>query len=82
MVLAELGQRISQALGSLNSVTVVDEAVRPLPCLTMLPAVPPACCCDGLRGQLAALPAVPVGTPGTTCCCSFGSLQDQLRTAA
>lgn len=31
MVLAELGQRISQALGSLNSVTVVDEAVRPLP---------------------------------------------------
>ena len=32
MVLAELGQRISQALGSLNSVTVVDEAVRPLPC--------------------------------------------------
>ncbi|PRW05785.1 signal recognition particle 54 kDa 2 [Chlorella sorokiniana] len=27
MVLAELGQRISQALGSLNSVTVVDEAV-------------------------------------------------------
>ncbi len=28
MVLAELGQRISQALGSLNSVTVVDEAVR------------------------------------------------------
>ena len=28
MVLAELGQRISQALGSLNSVPVVDEAVR------------------------------------------------------
>ena len=28
MVLAELGQRISRALGSLNSVTVVDEAVR------------------------------------------------------
>ncbi|KAL4440590.1 hypothetical protein ABPG75_003591 [Micractinium tetrahymenae] len=27
MVLAELGQRISRALGSLNSVTVVDEAV-------------------------------------------------------
>lgn len=33
MVLAELGQRISRALGSLNSVTVVDEAVscRPTP---------------------------------------------------
>lgn len=28
MVLAELGQRISKALGSLNTVTVVDEAVR------------------------------------------------------
>lgn len=28
MVLAELGQRISQALGSLNAVPVVDEAVR------------------------------------------------------
>ena len=27
MVLAELGQRISQALGSLNSTPVVDEAV-------------------------------------------------------
>lgn len=35
MVLAELGQRISQALGSLNSAPVVDEAVRPPP-----PALP------------------------------------------
>lgn len=39
MVLAELGQRISRALGSLNSVTVVDEAVR----------LPPVCrCCSSL----------------------------------
>ena len=28
MVLAELGQRITQALSSLNNVAVVDEAVR------------------------------------------------------
>lgn len=48
MVLAELGQRISRALGSLNSVTVVDEAVSlpPLPpARPLLPSARSVCAC-------------------------------------
>lgn len=52
MVLAELGQRISQALGSLNSVTVVDEAVRCVLAVLLALQGPPACSCTCLHSCL------------------------------